>query len=62
LERVKRKVDPKRYQIFDCCVIKQWTASKVAKELGVSIAQVYLVKHRVSALVKKEVSAVEKRF
>jgi len=62
LERVKRKVDPKRYQIFDCSVIKQWPASKVAAELQVSIAQVYLVKHRVSALVKKEVAAVEKRF
>ena len=62
LERVKRKIDPKRYQIFDCSVIKQWPASKVAAELQVSIAQVYLVKHRVSALVKKEVAAVEKRF
>ena len=62
LERVKRKVDPKRYQIFDCSVVKQWPAAKVAAELQVSIAQVYLVKHRVSALVKKEVAAVEKRF
>jgi hypothetical protein len=62
LERVKRKIDPKRYQIFDCSVIKQWPASKVAAELHVSVAQVYLVKHRVSALVKKEVTAVEKRF
>jgi len=61
LERVKRKVDPKRYQIFNCAVIKQWPAAKVASELGVSVAQVYLIKHRVSALVKKEVAAVEKR-
>ena len=61
LERVKRKVDPKRYQIFDCLIVKQWPASKVAAELSVSIAQVYLVKHRVSALLKREVAAVEKR-
>ncbi len=61
LERVKRKIDPKRYQIFDCLIVKQWPAAKVAAELGVSIAQVYLVKHRVSALLKREVAAVEKR-
>ena len=58
---MKRKIDAKRYQIFDCLVVKQWPASKVAAELRVSIAQVYLVKHRVSALVKREVAAVEKR-
>ena len=62
LDRVKRKIDPQRYQIFDCAVIKQWPAAKVAAELHVSVAQVYLVKHRVSAIVKKEVAAVEKRF
>ncbi len=55
LERVKRKVDPRHYQIFDCAVLKEWSAAKVARELGVNIAQVYLVKHRVSGMVKREV-------
>jgi RNA polymerase sigma-70 factor (ECF subfamily) len=59
LERVKRKVDPRHYQIFDCAVLKEWSAAKVAKELGVNIAQVYLVKHRVAGMVKKEVKAIE---
>ena len=61
LERVKRKIDAKHYQIFDCLIVKQWPASKVAAELRVGIAQVYLVRHRVTALVKREVAAVEKR-
>ena len=61
LERVKRKVDARHYQIFDCVVVKQWSAAKVAKELGVNIAQVYLVKHRLSALLKREVKAIEAR-
>ena len=61
LERVKRKVDARHYQIFDCAVVKQWSASKVAKELGVNIAQVYLVKHRLAALLKREVKAIEGR-
>lgn len=58
--RVKRKVDAKQYQIFDCYVFKQWPAQKVAAELRVNIAQVYLVKHRVAALLKKEIAAAER--
>jgi len=61
LERVKRKVDARHYQIFDCAVMKEWSAAKVAKELGVNIAQVYLVKHRLSSLLKREVRAIERR-
>ena len=57
--RVKRKVDAKQYQIFDCYVMKEWPVKKVAKELGVSVAQVYLAKHRVTALMKKELRNVE---
>lgn len=57
--RVKKKVDGKQYQIFDCYVMKEWPVKKVAKELGVSVAQVYLAKHRVSALLKKELRNVE---
>jgi len=61
LERVKRKIDAKHYQIFDCLIMKQWSVAKVATELRVSTAQVYLVRHRVSGLVKRECAAVEKR-
>jgi RNA polymerase sigma factor (sigma-70 family) len=59
LDRVKRKVDPKQYQIFDCYVIKEWPASKVASELQVNIGQVYLIRHRISALLKKEIRTME---
>ncbi len=58
--RVKKQVAAKQYQIFDCYVMKQWPAQKVAKELRVSMAQVYLAKHRVAALLKKEVAKLEK--
>jgi RNA polymerase sigma-70 factor (ECF subfamily) len=59
-ERVKRKVSGKQYQIFDCYVLKQWPVQKVAKELRVSVAQVYLAKHRLSALLKKELGRLER--
>jgi RNA polymerase sigma factor (sigma-70 family) len=60
LERVKTQVPPKQFQIFDCYVVKNWPAQKVASELRVSMAQVYLARHRVSALVKKEITRLEK--
>ena len=60
IARVKRKVSAKHFQIFDCVALKRWPAAKAAKELGVNIAQVYLVKHRIAGLLKKEIVALEK--
>jgi RNA polymerase sigma factor (sigma-70 family) len=60
ITRVKKKVDPKQFQIFDCYVRKEWPAQKVAEQLRVSVGQVYLARHRVGALLKKEIKALEK--
>ena len=59
LERVKAKVSPRQFQIFDCYVMKGWGVKKTAEALGINAAQVYLAKHRVGALVKKEVQSLE---
>lgn len=59
LERVKRKVSAKQYQIFDCYVVKGWDTEKVARELGVSVTQVYLAKHRVGSILKKELAELD---
>jgi len=58
--RVKKKIEPKQFQIFDCYVRKEWSAQKVAERLGVNVGQVYLARHRVGALLKKEIRALEK--
>jgi len=55
LERVKGRVSPRQFQIFDCYVMKGWGVKKTSDVLGINAAQVYLAKHRVGALVKKEV-------
>ena len=60
LSRVKSKVSPKAYQIFDLCAIKRWPLQKVAKHLNVNIAQVYLARHRVGSLVKRQIKIIEK--
>jgi len=56
LARVKAQVSPKQYQIFDCYVLREWDASKVQESLGVSMSQVYLAKHRVGKILKKELA------
>jgi RNA polymerase sigma-70 factor (ECF subfamily) len=60
--QVKREVSPEQYQIFDLCVFKQWPVRKIASELGVNVAQVYLAKHRVASMIKKEVKRLEKKM
>ncbi len=60
ITRVKKKVDPKQFQIFDCYVRKEWPAQKVAQQLNVNVGQVYLARHRISALLKKEIKKLEK--
>jgi RNA polymerase sigma factor (sigma-70 family) len=59
LARVKQQVNPKQFQMFNFYVLKQWPVQEVAKTLGVSVTQVYLAKHRISASVKKEVKRLQ---
>jgi RNA polymerase sigma factor (sigma-70 family) len=59
VERVKRSVNAKQYQIFDLYVIKKWPAEKVAAMLGITTGQVFLAKHRVMKVIKPEISRLE---
>lgn len=59
LARVKAQVSPKQYQIFHYYVVKQWEAKRVQQYLGVSMAQVYLAKHRVGAVLKRELARLQ---
>jgi RNA polymerase sigma-70 factor (ECF subfamily) len=43
-------------------VIKECEAVDAARSLGVPVAQIYLAKHRVSALVKKELELLKARL
>ena len=60
IARVKKQIEPKQFQIFDCYVRKEWPAQKVAARLRVNVGQVYLARHRVGGLLKKEIRALEK--
>ena len=60
IEKVKGKTSPKQYEIFHLHVVKRLPAAEVAAALNVNLARVYLAKHRVSALVKREVRRLER--
>ncbi len=56
LEQVKRQVSPRQFQIFHCHVLREWT---VAAQLDVSAGMVYVTKHRVNAILKKELQKLQ---
>ena len=60
--RVGRKVKPKHLQIFDLYAMRHWPAGKVARELGVTRVQVYLVNHRMTKLMKREVEYLRRNL
>jgi RNA polymerase sigma-70 factor (ECF subfamily) len=59
LRRVKHKVHPKQFQMFDLYVTQQWPMKSVIKTLGVSSAQVYMAKLRVSRILKEEIQILQ---
>ncbi len=59
IQKVKRRVPIEQYQMFDFYVLKKWPVRRVAQALRVSVGRVYLAKHRVSGLIKKEVELLE---
>ena len=59
IAKVKRKIDPQKYQIFDCYVNKEWPPEKVAAAFKISVDQVYLAKHRITEMIKTEAKRLE---
>ncbi len=61
MDRVRKQVRPEHFQIFEMYVLRGQSGATVAKAMGVSIMTVYLAKHRVGSLLKKEVARLEKQ-
>jgi RNA polymerase sigma-70 factor (ECF subfamily) len=59
VQRVKRRVSIEQFQMFDLFVLKNWPARDVARTLGVTIAHVYVAKHRIAKLMRKEMEALQ---
>jgi RNA polymerase sigma factor (sigma-70 family) len=60
VQEIRGRFSPTHFQSFDLNVLKEWPAGDVAKALGISVASVYLSKHRVSAALKKIITRLER--
>jgi RNA polymerase sigma factor (sigma-70 family) len=59
LARVKAKVKPKHFQMFDLYAVKQWPLRRISRTLSVNVAQVYLAKSRIALMLKQETKQVK---
>lgn len=62
LTKVKRTLEPEKYQIFDFYVNKEWPPEKVAKTFSITVDQVYLAKHRITELLKHEIERLQRNM
>ena len=61
MERVKLRLDPQKLQIFDFYVQREWPPEKVAQTFNLKVDQIYLVKNRVTAMLRDEVRRLERQ-
>ena len=54
IERTKLKVSARQFLIFDLATLKETPATRIARTLGIHVAQVYLARHRVGRVLKDE--------
>jgi RNA polymerase sigma factor (sigma-70 family) len=62
IEQTKKLISPKHFQVFDLAVLREWPSGKIAASLNVRKAYVHLIKHRVSARVKKELRKLRDQY
>jgi RNA polymerase sigma-70 factor (ECF subfamily) len=62
VDRVRRRVSPKQFQMFDLYVNQQLPMDQVTQILNVNAAQVYMAKLRVASAIRHEMAELEKKL
>jgi len=62
LRRVQETVTARSIQIFQLSTVQGWSIEEIAASLCISRARIYLARHRVGRLVKKEIEALRKEL
>ena len=62
LTRISGVITVRDRQVFDLAIIRGWSSAAVRKATGVSLAHLYVIRHRVGRLVKAEVARVRKEL
>jgi RNA polymerase sigma-70 factor (ECF subfamily) len=59
LERLRPRLTPEQYQMFDLYCLRQMPVAEVARFLGTTVMRVYMTKFRITKLLKREVESIE---
>ncbi len=59
MDRVKRRVDPKTWAVFEELRFKQQTPAQVASAMGISVGSIYSITARVMRLLREEVDELQ---
>lgn len=62
VDRIRGKVSARQLQIYDFQVLQEHRVVETCRALGVNAAQVYLAKHRVGKLIRRELRELEQDF
>jgi RNA polymerase sigma-70 factor (ECF subfamily) len=62
MDRIKADVSAEHFQIFYLSVIKEQPVAKVAAALGVNVAKVYVVRHRLAPRLKKLLALLQREL
>jgi RNA polymerase sigma factor (sigma-70 family) len=62
MARVKQKVAPLQFQIFDLYAVQGLPVGKITAAFGINLGQVYLAKHRVTRLIRQEARRLETKM
>lgn len=59
LSRVARRTKAQHFQAFELCTQQNWPIGRVARELKINPAAVYLIRHRLTKLLRAEIAKLE---
>lgn len=62
IEKLKERISPRQIQIWQMHVLRGWPLPRVMDSLGVTRTQVYMAKHRVSVLLRKEIARLRSKY
>ncbi len=62
VDRLKRKVKARHFQVFDFYVRQEWPVLRVSSELGINPASVYLIAHRITRQLKAEAKKLQEQM
>jgi RNA polymerase sigma factor (sigma-70 family) len=62
LSRLARRVPAKHIQVFDLYARQNWSVLRIARELELNPATVYVISHRLTKQLKAEVAALQERL